>query len=742
MHRNRLGLGFGLVGSLALVLVACGGAGQVGEAVRPKAATAHEAMGEGHVDACAKAVAGEPLVVDLKSNERSDLEVAMKDGVVVVGFDCKSLKIVKGCSAPGSYRFAGVTRKEDVVRMQNQDEMAANLPLTGASMSASMKRGSTLDLALVTVGKRRTTASELTKGDLQGTCEGVTHVVRGVYVGAFALATGSEGEARAVAQIFGAGGSGASASGRKTEARDGDLEECRKATADASEPPNGCAAITRLELVPIVTEKTDREVAETKKKEGGDDPLQVSCSNGFDWDGTKCVKAGTSKIARACDRETGTKDECQKGCDGGNAESCYNLALYATEEPKKIATIDGTSKMVRYANPKPDVAIVEKACSLGYAAACSRAGYIYQSRAYGTKVEAEKKDAFARAAKLMTSACDLGEAQSCSSLAYYFDPTSMDQPGFAKSADKSVAYVRRACDLGLGASCGRLGDMHRDGKGLREDSKLAIAAYERQCSAGAFLDGDGCYKIGAIYANGKGIATDKTKALGYFERACTLRNMAACMAGVQLANEAKDTSKARTLLERGCNKDVRGWDPCLMLGEAYEKGNYGLQKDYGKAAEAYELGCAKGGCQKAGDLYKSGGPGLPASPEKALHAYTTACTQTNDTKACSAQEAIAKIKGKDELVKLYKYRCENRSEGRSCLKLKALGVTPSEPGLKSATSNAEWGCKNAHYGDECKVWKDLGGSPSAAELAQPTREATLKKQQEAQAKTAATTAKK
>lgn len=744
MHRYRLGLGLGLLAaSVSIAVTACGGPGHVGEAIRPKAATGHEAMGEAHVEACAKAVAGEPLVVDLKSSERSDLEIAMKDGVVVVGFDCKSLKIAKGCAAPGSYRFAGVTRKEDVVRMQNQDEMAANLPLTGASMSASMKRGSTLDLALVTVGKRRTTVSELTRADLKGTCESATHVVRGVYIGAFALATGTEGEARAVAQIFGAGGSAGSAAGRKTEARDGDLEACRKATADANEPPQDCAAITRLELVPLVNEKTDRETAEQKKSTGGDDSLQVACSNGFDWDGKKCVKAGSSKIARACDRDTGTKDECAKACDGGSGESCFTLAVYATQEPRKLTMPDGTSKTVRYSDPKPDVLLVEKACSLGYAMGCSRAASLYANQAYAPKAtDAEKKAAFERSAKLVVSACDLGESYSCQSLASYHDPNTPEHIGITKSVDKLVAYVRRACDLGSGFSCGRLGDMHRDGKNAKEDSKLAIAAYERQCSSGGYVDGDGCYKIGAIYANGKGIAADKTKAIGYFERACGLRSVPACLAGVELANEAKDTSKARALLEKGCSKEVRGWDTCLMLGEAYEKGNLGLQKDYTKAAEAYELGCAKGGCLKAGDLYKSGGPGLPPSPDKALRAYTTACLNSSDAKACAAQEAIAKTKGKDELVKLYKYRCEMRSEGRSCVKLKQIGGTASEAGLKTAASNAQYNCKQLHYGDECKVWKDLGGTPTALELAQPTREATLKKQQEAQAKAAATPPKK
>lgn len=706
-----------------LSLMAC--VGRRGEVAHPSATTGHEAMGESHLEACAKAIAGEPLVVDLKSSERSDLEIAMKDGVVAVRFDCKSLKIVKRCSAPGTYRFAGVTRKEDVIRMASQDELAANLPLGGASLGGGLSHGSTLDLALVTVGKKRTTASELSRPDLVGACEEATHVVRGVYVGAFALATGTEAEVRAVAQLFGAGVSGSSGSGKKTTARDGDLEACRKSTPEATEPPTGCTAITRLELLPLVTEKAEREAYGPKH----DDPLQVSCPATFVWDGTKCVKGGNAKVVRSCDRESGTKEECSAACDAGSADSCFNLAVYSAEEIK-IPQADGTTKSARLPEPNPDVTLLEKACALGHASACARAASIYGQKAtIHSAAEPTKREALEKATKLYATACDLGDTWACATVADFYNPNTREQPGFAKSADKLAAYTRRACDLGAGYACGRLGDMHRDGKGVKEDSTLAIAAYERQCSSGGFADGDGCYKIGAIYANGRGVPADEAKALAQFERACGLRNMPACMAGVELANNAKDTAKARSLLERGCTKDVRGWDTCLALGEAYEKGSFGLQRDAGKAAEAYELGCAKGACARAGDIYKSGGPGLSASLDKALNAYTQGCNAWSEPRSCAGEEAILKVKSKEELASFYELRCEQRNDPRACLKLKGVGGTPKDETMKRYADIAQLNCQRMHFGDECKLWKELGGRPNAGELAQPTREAALKKSQ-------------
>ena len=721
--RSFLILGCGAFVSLCAI-ASCGApAGQLGESVRPKAATGHEALGEANIAACAKAIAGEPLVVDLKSSERSDLEVAMRDGVVVVGFDCKSLKIVKSCSAPGGYRFAGVTRKEDVVRMTSADELAANLPLSGASLSAGMKRGSTLDLALVTVGKKRTTASEITKSDLTGAgCAEATHVVRGVYVGAFALATGTEGEVRAVAQIFGAGTAGSSAAGKKTEARDGELAECRKATPEASAPPEQCAAITRLELVPILAEKKDPK--DTPKTEGAEATHHAvpACPEGFAWDGVKC--GGGKATGKACSAVTGTKEECTASCSAGNAESCYVLAIYGDSPP-----VDASGKAYRRPVPssKMDKAALQKSCELGYAIGCLTVARVENEVFYAPAATPADKTAGAeRSAKAYQAACDLGHAQGCLGLADFHDP---DRPerGIAKSVDKLVGYVKRACDLGYGLSCGRLGDMHRDGKGAKEDSTLAIAAYERQCSAGGYLDGEGCYKIGAIYESGKGLRADPAKALAAYDRACSLRNMAACMAGHKLAVTSGDSGRARSMLERGCNKDVRGWDPCLLLGEAYEKGNLGLQKDFAKAAEAYEYGCAKGACGRAGELYRRGGSGLTANPEKALHAFATGCMTWSEPKACAGQEALLKAKGKEELLKFYELRCEQRSDPRACLKMRAAGGKPKEETLKRYVEAAQMGCQRMHYGDECKLWKELGGAPSAAELKQPTREETLKK---------------
>ncbi len=684
----------GLISLTAVTAVLGCGGGVVGEAVRPSAASASEALDEpSSVQACASGFS-EPLVIDMKSNERSDLEVAMKDGVAVVAYDCKVLKVLKGCSAHGSYTFAGVTRKEDLVRMSGRDELEANLPLASASLGASMKRGSTLDLALVTIGKQRATASEITEADLSGSCEGATHVVRGTYVGAFALSTGTEGEVRAVAQIFSVGAKASSKVEKSTSAKDGELEACRQATADATSPPTECRSLTRLELLPLVAQKSE----DTRPSEEG--PKERTCPPGSSWDGLKCAFGKPS--VPACKRY-GPAAACRAACDAGNGESCFNLTLY----PEATPGPDGVVKEPRWDVAKADLALLDKSCTLGFVDGCSIAQ---------VKADMDKQPAKARG--YVAKACNLGDGYACFTIAHWYDPNGPEVPDTVKSFDKTYEYIKRACDLGHGLACNALGVMHRDGSGAKRDGALAIAAFERQCAGGRYLDGQGCLAIASMYAKGQGVAVDQSKALGYYERACDLRNAIACNEGALLIRST-DPGRARAMLERGCAKGAAGWDACLQLGEAYETGGLGLQKDFAMAAEVYLRSCAKGACGKAGDLYSKGGPNLAKNPEKARESYKQGCTRSGDEQSCVKLEALLiKSKDKAELLSFYDSRCG--MDVKACIKSKKAGGTPNEHSMKYHTTEAQRNCQEKKDGDACKLWKELGGEPTAAELKQPS----------------------
>lgn len=89
--------------------------------------------------ACTSAAGhGEPLVVDWQPGQRVDLEAAMKDGVALVHYDCKTIRLVRGCRIEGGYGFMATTTKEEVVRLVNADEVRANLPLSGPKLGVEL----------------------------------------------------------------------------------------------------------------------------------------------------------------------------------------------------------------------------------------------------------------------------------------------------------------------------------------------------------------------------------------------------------------------------------------------------------------------------------------------------------------------------------------------------------------------------------------------------------------------------
>ena len=147
-----------LTALLGASMSACG-PGAVGAAVRPGDRHASDALGEGK---CRNTKGGgQPLIVDLQAHERADLEESMQTGVAVVAWDCDALKLLRDCKADGGYAFHGLSPQELMVKLEDADEVKANLPTFGpkilASFEAEMGRGATIDLAVAMIGKRRTT---------------------------------------------------------------------------------------------------------------------------------------------------------------------------------------------------------------------------------------------------------------------------------------------------------------------------------------------------------------------------------------------------------------------------------------------------------------------------------------------------------------------------------------------------------------------------------------------------------
>jgi hypothetical protein len=184
--------------------------------------------------------------------------------------------------------------------------------LSASGLIPELKEGRSVDLAVVTIGKRTTPREVATKKDLAGSCEGATHYVRSAWVGGIAAGMGKTGKPHTFDEVFTAA-TGASST---DEYKDGDFEPCRKATSDISTPPQRCSTAVRLELVAI-------DAADSKPFDEAA-PRPQPCPEGMVLGAGKCALPETQKsfVCAATDAK-----ECTEQCDKGDAESCYRLGM-------------------------------------------------------------------------------------------------------------------------------------------------------------------------------------------------------------------------------------------------------------------------------------------------------------------------------------------------------------------------------------------------------------------------------
>lgn len=544
----------------------------------------------------------EPLIVDWSSNHRTDLEVLTRDRIAVVRYQKNAIKMLKDCSIEGSYGYVGVTKKEDVIRYESMDEVAANLPgifaLGGAKLGADMQKGTTIDIGLVIVGKRTAVRTNAERSELKGDCEGATHFVRGATIGAFAVRTGERSKMGTVAGMFGAEASYKTGSSKAVGRTDGELPKCAGASTEATKAPEGCGSLLRLELRPF-----DAPKKATKDEQGNavkTDEIP-ECSAGFVWDGAKCAKKGTAK-AFACSGKD--EDQCRSQCDKNNAKSCNQLAV--------IYRNAGKDQMQA-------VAFFKKACGLGDESACAE---------YGThllKGVGIQKDEY-KAFESFQSACKAGDPLGCSNLGR------MQRSGTATdpSEEKAFTLFKRACDGGFSPGCVELGIMHEQGIGTPRDYKKAISFYQRACKAD---NPDGCAQLGIMYAGGRGVELDRMKSMELFKSACAKNSAIGCTElgttyafGGGLERNKENDEQAAKLYEKACGL-WGGAEGCARLGQLTRFG-WGVKMDMWKAYSLIEKGCSGGSgyaCVELGKIHAAGSLGKPKDAMKAFEYYQKGC---------------------------------------------------------------------------------------------------------------------
>ncbi len=718
--RKSLGWGFGLA-IVAFTQVACGPGG-VADGIREPPPTGEEAMDGWKCESKEDVKnAAEPLVVDWPGGMRGKLETRMTKGVAVVKYDCETIELLEDCTAGGTYGYMGMTTKEEMVRLKSADEVKANLPLSGlsivAKIGAEMQRDTSLDIATVMVGRRRTTVQEVRPEQLDGRCDGASHFVRGAMVGAFVMKSGSKAKVETVAQVFGAGASAGSAASKISRTQDGYADKCKASSPDSSEPPGQCGALIRLELTPI--RSLQDELAGNGEGGGG-------CPAGLVRVSGKCTKA-TKRVAYEC--KTNDPIDCGRQCDAGDMASCVHLSvMYAAG--KQLQT-----------DHKKAVAYAKQSCQAGFAGGCNALG---RAADYGNGIKRDPQNAF-RHYKI---ACDGGDPDGCVAMGLAL----RDGRGIPRDYKRAKRILNRACEGGEPSGCSALGEMYHKGQGPeiqemdpKERGLVAVQLYQRS-AAGDWPDGyrnlaslytDGlilarddakarelynkalkryqvlcddsgvgraCHEVAGMFRRGDGIAASRDKAGEYYDRACGFGFMDSC---VRLAlfykngegGKARDVKKSWALIEKACEVG-NGWG-CTKAGyyaqqgigrkldkpgaaKFYEKActlgdpsgcndygwcagtGFGIPRDFKKARTLYIRSCDMGsqfGCYNSG-LFHKNGTGGPRDEKKAIAYYRIACNK-GYRKACEHLAEMLDRKNPREALAIHERACEQGSSA-SC----------------------------------------------------------------------------
>ncbi len=263
-----------------------------------------------------------PLVVEWSSTDRAALEARARDGLVVVRYLGCEMQVLPRChTRQGGYHFVGVTKKTDRIAILDEDQLWANMPIGAAGLEATLQRSGQLDVSMTIVGQYESSLKQLTVDDLDGACEGATHVLASLTVGAFELSSVGKAKVGGGARIAGVGAGAESNSARETISSDGSLAACDTSTPTDTEPPSGCGALVRIEALPF-GERTVRR------------PL---CPADTHWDGQECVR---EKVVTHVACPAGSHLEAE-GCVQTTAGTCPDDMVFVPAGSFTLASASG-----------------------------------------------------------------------------------------------------------------------------------------------------------------------------------------------------------------------------------------------------------------------------------------------------------------------------------------------------------------------------------------------------------------
>ncbi len=473
-----------MLAAYAAIVLAAGCAAQA----RPSQPEFRRAIGE----ACTRGARATPMLLDLDSAGRAELDAALQQGVVAVAYDCATLRILPACSIDQAYGYMSLDKRTETLTFTGEREISANLPIGG--LTGKLGQDASLEASYAIVGEKSVPIAVADVSQLRGDCAAATHVVTKVAIGAFTLSTRAAADTSAEASVHGVGASATSSSDRTIARQDGDLAACPVSSTSEAGPPAGCAAPLRLELTPITSAAV------------GDAPGSIAVASGWHcpsdltWVNGQCV----DDSHLPADRCSITRlDLCREQCSAGNGRSCNELAF---------AYLAG-----RVVSPDRALAAdyAQRACDLGDQQGCGNIGGMYLQGA-GVRRDLE------HGVRLLDEACR-ATAAACVNLGNALsDRTRSEHPAYRDA----LRFYRRGCSGGDLDGCEGVAAVYWEGDADLRDEARSLALSTQYCANGW---GYSCRMAGLhTYQGGLTLAADEPRGATFLQRGCALGDPQSC----------------------------------------------------------------------------------------------------------------------------------------------------------------------------------------------------------------------
>jgi hypothetical protein len=198
-----------------------------------------------------------PLVTEWPASEKANLEAQLRSGTVVVSYSGCEMRLLPQCRTRGGYAWRRTTTSTDVVEIRNADDLYAKLPLGAVSLEGELARSGRLAVQTTVSGQLQLVDFDPRLVPADASCQGATHVVGALSVGAFKLRSGGTFEAsgKVEAQKFGSAAGGTQH--EESLVREAGVPaRCEEGTEAAAHPE--CASPVQVFLRPLPATVADR----------------------------------------------------------------------------------------------------------------------------------------------------------------------------------------------------------------------------------------------------------------------------------------------------------------------------------------------------------------------------------------------------------------------------------------------------------------------------------------------------